>query len=104
MKLALLIALALGHIGLADVCVRNYSGENNSPCKLFPQGYSTIENHAEVCVRVYSNGYCVLTPNEYRYVQASDGRKVCTVHYDQPTLVNLCDRYPQYYSYVPNAR
>lgn len=96
------------------VCVRSYPvDEQSSPCFKFPIAYAFVQPwtagkeaaeaedaSGSVCTRIYVDSYCDVAPNEYRHVMTVDGKNICTVHYDQKTIANFCEKLPQFYQYA----
>ena len=94
------------------VCVRNYGEVKGGVCDRFPENYAfvapatdfeideePVTDATRVCTRIYSDSYCDSTP-EYVHVDTMDGRTICVLDNDQPKVVNLCAKTPQYYDYV----
>ena len=82
------------------ICVRNV-GE--VPCNTYPQAYAYVHPYAptttKVCTRIYDSFYCN-SAKEYEEVKTLDGDIICVLNDNQPSVVNLCSKAPQYYDYI----
>ena len=104
-SLGLAIIVLLNLQAESSICVRNYVSQGTSACEYYPESYhfaKSIEG-PNVCVREYNEWYCQQDPIGYQHVQSIEGKRFCTVEFDQPTVINLCAKYPQWYEYVEEA-
>lgn len=90
------------------ICVRSYIKDPAikwDPCEHLKTHLYAIPlepTERKICTRAYSAFYCETASKEYVWIHSPDGKRFCTLDYNQPGVVNYCESVSQYYDYVKN--
>lgn len=106
----ILFSLALSSFSFATpdkVCVRNYIKDPKihwDPCQHTGTHFYAVpleEAERKICTRGYVDFFCEQSGGkEYVWIHSPDGKKFCTVDYNQPGVVNYCESASRFYDYV----
>ena len=103
-----LLVFSLNLFAAHPICVRHYAEKDGvDVCERFPETYAYVaplkaEIQKPVCARIYMNLYCEQSKT-YEYVDSLTQGRICVLNDNQPGVVNLCAKVPQFYEYVKES-
>ena len=89
-----------------DVCVRNFfpEGAGLNPCDgdtpAFRNVVSAEDPSKAICTKAYEERLCESSPREYRYVETTDHKVICTVNFHQEGIAEYCYSNPKVFSWA----
>jgi hypothetical protein len=89
-----------------DICVRNFfpEGANMNPCDgsraEFQKVISADDESKSICTKLYEDRLCQTASKEYRFVETTDHRFVCTVNFHQEGIAEYCYSHPKVFSWA----
>lgn len=110
-RLVIFFSFFLTILGFATpdrICVRSYIKDPKiawDPCQHTNVHFYAVPLEAtarKVCTRSYDAFYCDTASHEYVWIHSPDGKRFCTLDYNQPGVVNYCESASQLYDYVKN--